>query len=40
MQTNRRTIIKTGTAATLATAVPNILKAQNSADPIKIGIIG
>lgn len=40
MDNNRRTILKTGTAASLAAAVPNILKAQNSPDQIKIGVIG
>ena len=40
MDNNRRTILKTGTAASLAAAVPNILKAQNTPDQIKIGVIG
>ncbi|MFT6863927.1 MAG: putative dehydrogenase [Akkermansiaceae bacterium] len=40
MDNNRRTILKTGTAATLAAAVPNILRAQNTPDQIKIGVIG
>ncbi|MFT6499180.1 MAG: putative homoserine dehydrogenase-like protein, partial [Akkermansiaceae bacterium] len=40
MDNNRRTILKTGTAATLAAAVPSILKAQNTPDQIKIGVIG
>lgn len=40
MEQNRRTILKTGTAATLAAAVPNILSAQNKGDTIKIGVIG
>jgi len=40
MDNNRRTILKTGTAATLAAALPNILKAQNTPDQIKIGVIG
>ena len=40
MDNNRRTILKTGSAASLAAAVPNILKAQNTPDQIKIGVIG
>lgn len=40
MDNNRRTILKTGTAASLAAAIPNILKAQNTPDQIKIGVIG
>ncbi len=40
METNRRNILKTGTAATAAAALPNILKAQNTPDTIKVGIIG
>ena len=40
MEHTRRSVIKTGTAASLAAATPNILKAQNTPDQIKIGIIG
>ena len=40
MDKNRRTILKTGTVASLAAAVPNILKAQNTPNQIKIGVIG
>ena len=40
MDQNRRTILKTGTAAGLAASLPGIIKAQNSPDQIKIGVIG
>ncbi len=40
MEQTRRTVLKTGTAASLASALPNILKAQNTPDQIKIGVIG
>ena len=37
---NRRHILKSGTAATLAAGLPHIAKAQNIPDKIKIGLIG
>ncbi|HCQ80687.1 MAG: Gfo/Idh/MocA family oxidoreductase [Akkermansiaceae bacterium] len=40
MDQNRRTILKTGSAAGLAASIPGIIKAQNSPDQIKIGVIG
>ncbi|MDB4143992.1 twin-arginine translocation signal domain-containing protein, partial [Akkermansiaceae bacterium] len=37
---NRRHVLKTGAAATLAAGLPYIAKAQNIPDKIKIGLIG
>ncbi len=40
METNRRSVLKTTTAATLTAGLPTILKAQSAPDQIKIGIVG
>ncbi|MGJ8696929.1 MAG: Gfo/Idh/MocA family protein [Verrucomicrobiaceae bacterium] len=37
---NRRHLLKSGTAATIAAGLPNIVRAQNIPDKIKIGLIG